>query len=128
MGLKNLVIATETVMVPNADGSMEPVVVRGLGVEAILMMLRSQEAPMRRVFEMAVNGQLDPSNESAFAMLMLEQSGELVALGIAYAAGELDAIEKVMDLPLGVQIELVQVDAPSVYRPARCKQGLSGPE
>ncbi len=107
MALKDLVMKTATVMVPGAGGP-EPLVLRGLGLDAIMLLLRSQGDAMQELYAKAMGGELTEENGADIAMTVLDQSSELAALMIALSAGEVDQWEAAMNLPASVQIEALE--------------------
>jgi hypothetical protein len=107
MPLKDLVVATATVMIPSANGP-EPLVLRGLGLDGIMFLLRTQGEAMQSLYAQAVAGELGAESAMDLAMNVLDQSGELGALVIALAAGEIDQWEAAMNLPASVQIEALE--------------------
>ncbi len=114
MGLKNLVIGTATVMVPNGV-DFEPLVVRGLGLDAVVSLLREQGPAMQAVYAKAIlyaQRAADPSVATELSgdlvVALLSDSPVLAAKMIALGCGEPDEWETVMVLPLSVQIELLE--------------------
>lgn len=100
MGLKDLVIPSETIRVPGGE-----ITVRGLGLDSVIFLLRTHGGPLQDVYARARSGELDPH---AIAGSLFEESATLAGCIIACGAGEPDEFEKAMGLPAPSQIELLE--------------------
>jgi hypothetical protein len=100
MGLKDLVIPSETIKVPGGE-----LAVRGLGLDSVVFLMRTHGASLQDVYARARAGELDPE---AIAASLFEESAVLAACIIACGCGEPEEFEKAMDLPAPTQIELLE--------------------
>jgi hypothetical protein len=103
MGLKNLVIASETVEIPGND----PLVVRGLGLDSIIFLVRHHEDVVRDLFMKAQAGQLDGSSVESVVGMLADRAGPLAWMIIACGCGEPEEWQMAKALPLDVQIEAI---------------------
>lgn len=102
MSLKDFVIPSQSF------GPGGELVVRGLGLDSILILLRTHGAPLQDLYARAVDGKLDISNAESLVGSMLDESPTLVGLVIASALGEPEELEKAMRLPAPLQIEIIE--------------------
>jgi hypothetical protein len=103
MGLKNLVIASETVEIPGN----EPLVVRGLGLDSIIFLVRHHEDVVTDLFTKAQAGQLDGSSVESVVAMLADRAGPLAWMIIACGCGEPEEWKMAKVLPLDVQIEAI---------------------
>ena len=107
MALKDLVIRTVDVEVPTANGPL-PLTVRGLGIGAILALLRAHSAALEAFYAKAVAGEINADSVGDVIMEAMEHSSALVAEIIAMGCGEPDEAGKVAMLPVSAQVELLE--------------------
>lgn len=100
MGLKDLVIPSETIQVPGGE-----ITVRGLGLDSVIFLLRTHGGPLQEVYAKARAGEIDPH---ALAGSLFEESATLAGCIIACAAGEPEEFEKAVALPAPTQVELLE--------------------
>ncbi len=106
MGLKNLVIPQVAIKVPDN----EDIVVRGLGVDSIMFLVRHHRETLEVLFNKAQSGELAASDADAIALELISSSGIMVGMIIACGAGEPDQWQKAMQLPVSIQAEaLLQI-------------------
>ncbi len=103
MGLKNLVIPEVTVEVPGN----EPLVVRGLGIDSVMFLVRHHRDNLELLFQQAQAGKISAESAEAVALEVIAVSGILAGMIIACGAGEPDEWQKAMQLPMDVQAELL---------------------
>ena len=101
MGLKNLVIPEVAIKVPGNDD----LVVRGLGIDSVMFLVRHHRESLELLFEKAQSGQIDAANADAVAIEVISKSGEMAGMIIACAAGEPEEWRKAMELPISIQTE-----------------------
>jgi hypothetical protein len=104
MGLKNLVIASEIIKVPGNDD----LVVRGLGLDSIVYLLRHNQSALEEVFAAAQNGSLNASSVEGLAATLADRAGPLAYMLIACGCGEPEEWRNAGGLPLSVQIEAIE--------------------
>lgn len=104
MGLKNLVIPTETINVPGND----PLVVRGLDLPSILFLVRHHQEALSDLFNKAQGGVFDDATVDAIALAVFETAPELAAKIIACACDEPDEWQNAMRLPVSVQVQIIE--------------------
>lgn len=104
MGLKNLVIASETVEVPGN----EPLVVRGLGLDSVIFLVRNNQSGLEEVFSHVQNGTIQASSIEGLAVTLADRAGPLAFQIIACGAGEPSEWKQVAYLPLPVQVEALE--------------------
>lgn len=103
MSLKDLVIPSETILIPNN----EPIVVRGLGLDSIVYLLRHHRTSAEELFQRAQDGSLDASSIEELAVTMIDQFASLAAMIISCGAGEPDEWPTAQKLPASVQIDAI---------------------
>lgn len=103
MGLKNLVIPEVAIKVPGN----EDLVVRGLGIDSVMFLVRHHRETLEALFEKTRDGEIDVANAERFAIEMISASGVLCGMIIACAAGEPDEWQKAMQLPVTIQTEVL---------------------
>lgn len=103
MSLKDFVIPSQRFEVSGGE-----IVVRGLGLDSVLFLLRTHGAPLQDLYARAVDGKLDVSKAESLVAEMLDESATLVGCIIACAAGEPDQFEKAAALPAPLQIEIIE--------------------
>lgn len=101
MGLKNLVIPEVAIKVPGN----EDIVVRGLGIDSVMFLIRHHREPLELLFTKAQNGEISTENAEAFAVEMISASGIMCGMIIACGAGEPEEWQKAMQLPVSIQAE-----------------------
>lgn len=107
MALRDLIAPSVTIQVPNGDG-MEPITVRGLGLDAIVGILRFEGEGLQELYAKAIDGTLDGATVATITTALFLESPDLAAIIIAYGAGEPDALEQARLLPAPVQIEILE--------------------
>lgn len=106
MGLKNLVIPQVAIKVPDN----EDLVVRGLGVDSIMFLVRHHRETLEVLFNKAQSGEFAAADADAIALELISSSGIMVGMIIACGAGEPDQWQKAMQLPVSIQAEaLLQI-------------------
>lgn len=103
MGLKNLVIPTETIKVPGN----EDLVVRGLGIDSVMFLVRHHRETLEKLFEAAQAGGIDAANAESIVVEMISQSSVMAWMIIACGCGEPDEWERAKDLPISIQTEAI---------------------
>jgi len=103
VGLKNLVIPEVTVEIPGN----EPLVVRGLGIDSVMFLVRHHRDNLEMLFQQAQAGKISAESAEAVALEVIAVSGILAGMIIACGAGEPDEWQKAMQLPMDVQAELL---------------------
>lgn len=103
MPLKDLVIPSETILIPNNG----PLVVRGLGLDSIVFLLRHHWAAAEEILQRAQDGTLDASSVEELAVSMADQFAPLAAMIIACGAGEPNEWQNAQKLPASVQIDAI---------------------
>ena len=101
MGLKNLVIPEVAIKVPGNDD----LVVRGLGIDSVMFLVRHHRESLELLFEKAQSGVIDAANADAVALEVISSSGQMAAMIIACGAGEPEEWPKAMQLPISIQTE-----------------------
>lgn len=104
MALKDLVIPTIQVQV-SAD---EELVVRGLALNSVVHLLRTQGAALQDMYASVTAGDVNAFDVNELAVAMLDAAPTLAAHIIACAVGEPDEWEKVYALPAPVQLDLLE--------------------
>lgn len=112
MSLKDFVIPSQSF---GPDGE---IVVRGLGLDSVMFLLRTHGGPLQDLYAQAVAGKLDLNNAEAIVAEMLDESATLVGCIIACAAGEPEEFEKATALPCPLQIEIVEAVARMTFEMA----------
>ena len=103
MGLKNLVIPEVAIKVPGNDD----LVVRGLGIDSVMFLVRHHRETLEDLFTQAQNGEIAAENAEKFAVELISASGVLCGMIIACGAGEPDAWQTAMQLPISIQVEAI---------------------
>lgn len=112
MSLKDFVIPSQSF---GPDGE---IVVRGLGLDSVMFLLRTHGGPLQDLYARAVAGKLDLNNAESIVAEMLDESATLVGCIIACAAGEPEEFEKATGLPCALQIEIVEAVARMTFEMA----------
>lgn len=106
MGLKNLVIPEVAIKVPGND----PIVVRGLGIDSVMFLVRHHRDFLEELFERAQSGQISGDNAEGLALEVISKSSVMAAMLIACGTGEPDEWQIAMQLPVSIQAEaLMQI-------------------
>lgn len=106
MGLKNLVIPEVAIKVP----SNEDLVVRGLGIDSVMFLVRHHRETLELLFGNFQRGEVTAENAEQLAVEMISSSGVMCAMIIACGAGEPDSWQIAMQLPISIQVEaLLQI-------------------
>lgn len=106
MGLKNLVIPEVAIEIPGN----EPLVVRGLGIDSVMFLVRHHREKLELLFEQAQSGKISAESAEAVALEVISVSGVMAAMIIACGAGEPDEWQIAMNLPIDIQTEaLLQI-------------------
>ena len=103
MGLKNLVIPEVAIKVPGN----EDIVVRGLGIDSVMFLVRHHRETLEALFTKAQNGEIAAENAEKFAVELISASGVLCGMIIACGAGEPEEWQKAMQLPVSIQVEAI---------------------
>jgi len=103
VGLKNLVIPEVAIKVPGNDD----LVVRGLGIDSVMFLVRHHRETLEDLFTQAQNGEIAAENAEKFAVELISASGVLCGMIIACGAGEPDAWQTAMQLPISIQVEAI---------------------
>jgi hypothetical protein len=103
MGLKNLVIPSDTVQIPGNDD----LVVRGLGLDAAVFLVRDHQDVLSDMFAKAQNGGFDGASAEAFALEIAQIAPDLAAKIIACGAGEPEEWQAAKALPITVQVDAI---------------------
>lgn len=101
MGLKNLVIPEVAIKVPGNDD----LVVRGLGIDSVMFLVRHHRETLEVLFSKSQSGEITAENAEQLAVEMISSSGVMCAMIIACGAGEPDAWQQAMQLPVSIQVE-----------------------
>lgn len=101
MGLKNLVIPSVTVNIPDN----EPIVVRGLAIDSIMFLVRHHRETLEVLFDKAQKGEFNDQTAEQIALEVVSASGVMAAMIIACGAGEPEEWQKAMQLPASIQVE-----------------------
>lgn len=104
MGLSDYKIAKEEVSL-SGDQSLK---VQGLGVDAIVAMVRTQGDVMRNLYDKAMEGNLSADNMEDLLETLLDEGPTVVALMIAFGCDEPEEWEKCADMPFADQVKLVE--------------------
>lgn len=104
MNLSSYKLATEEVPL-SGDQSLK---VQGLGIDAIVAMVRTQGDVMRDLYEKAIEGDLSADNMDDLLATLLDEGPTIVALIIAFGCDEPDEWEKCADMPFADQVVLVE--------------------
>jgi hypothetical protein len=104
MGLSNLVIASERVQVPGN----EDLVVRGLGLDSIIFLVRNNQSGLEEIFSKVQNGGIEASSVEGLAVTLADRAGPLAFQIIACGVGEPDQWRQAALLPLPVQVEALE--------------------
>lgn len=106
MGLKNLVIPEVAIKVPGNDD----IVVRGLGIDSVMFLVRHHRETLETLFGQFQSGEVAAEDAERLAVQMISSSGVMCAMIIACGAGEPDAWQMAMQLPVSIQTEaLLQI-------------------
>ena len=106
MGLKNLVIPEVAIEVPGND----PIVVRGLGIDSVMFLVRHHRDTLELLFSQAQNGEIKAENAELIALEVIGSSAVMAGMIIACGAGEPEEWQKAMQLPISIQAEaLMQI-------------------
>lgn len=105
MGLRDLVIPSAEIAVP---GNESPLVVRGLGLDAIVFLARCHGEALGDLYRRAEADDLQAEDAAALALDVVDDLPFLAAQAIALGAGEADAWEAAMRLPAPVQVEALE--------------------
>lgn len=103
MALKDLVIPSITV-----PALGDTLVVRGLGLDSVIHLLRVQSGPLQEMFSRVTAGDVNAFDVAELSVAMLDFAPELAAHIIACAVGEPDQWAKVFALPAPTQLELLE--------------------
>lgn len=101
MGLKNLVIPSVTISIPDN----EPLVVRGLGIDSIMFLVRHHRPTLETFFEKARDGGFNDQTAEQIAVEVIGASSVMAAMIIACGCGEPEEWQKAMQLPASIQTE-----------------------
>jgi len=101
VGLKNLVIPEVAIKVPGN----EDLVVRGLGIDSVTFLVRHHRETLEVLFNKSQSGEISAENAEQLAVEMISSSGVMCAMIIACGAGEPDAWQTAMQLPISIQVE-----------------------
>lgn len=101
MGLKNLVIPSVTIEVPGND----PLVVRGLGIDSIMFLVRHHRDTLELFFEKARDGGFNDQSAEQIAIEVIGSSAVMAAMIIACGNGEPEEWQTAMQLPASIQVE-----------------------
>lgn len=104
MGLKNLVIASETVTVPGNDD----LVVRGLGLDSVIFLVRNNGSGLEEIFSKIQSGNIEASSIEGLAVTLADRAGPLAFQIIACGVGEPEEWQQAAYLPLPVQVEALE--------------------
>lgn len=108
MGLKNLVIPEVAIKVPGN----EDLVVRGLGIDSVMFLVRHHRETLEALFTKAQKGEISAENADTLALELISASGILAGMIISCGAGEPEEWQAAMQLPVSIQLEaLVQIGA-----------------
>ena len=107
MSLKDLVAQTATVSVPSAGGPV-PLVVRGLGLGAIMALMRNYGDTLESLYTKAAAGEMEADMLGGLISEAMARSGDLVADIIAWGCGEPDQADQCKLIPVGAQVELLE--------------------
>ena len=102
--IDNLIIASRTL--ETSGGS--PLTVRGLGLPAIVFLVRQHGPALQGFYEKIVSDEMDLANLPGLAAELAEQSVELVAQIIACGVGAPEKWGKLLGLPIGDQVALLE--------------------
>ena len=106
MGLKNLLIPEVAIEVPGND----PIVVRGLGIDSVMFLVRHHRDTLELLFSQAQNGEIKAENAELIALEVIGSSAVMAGMIIACGAGEPEEWQKAMQLPISIQAEaLMQI-------------------
>lgn len=106
MGLKNLVIPEVAIKVPGN----EDLVVRGLGIDSVMFLVRHHRDTLETFFNQAQAGEITAENAEMIALKAISVSGVMSGMIIACGAGEPEEWPKAMQLPVSIQAEaLMQI-------------------
>lgn len=103
MGLKNLVIPEVAIKVPGNDD----LVVRGLGIDSVMFLVRHHRETLEALFTQAQNGEISAENAEMFAVELISASGVLCGMIIACGVGEPEEWQTAMQLPISIQVEAI---------------------
>lgn len=103
MGLKNLVIPAVSIKVPGN----EDIVVRGLGIDSVMFLVRNHRETLELLFSKSQSGEITAENAEQLALEMISASGVMCAMVIACGAGEPDEWQIAMQLPVSIQVEVL---------------------
>ena len=115
MSLKDLVAQTATVSVPSASGPV-PLVLRGLGLGAIMALMRNYGDTLESLYTKAAAGEMEADMLGGLISEAMARSGDLVADIIAWGCGEPDQVDQCRLIPVGAQVELLEADPASDVR------------
>lgn len=101
MGLKSLVIPEVAIKVPGN----EDLVVRGLGIDSVMFLVRHHREFLEELFERAQAGEISGDSAEGLAIEVISKSGVMAGMLIACGAGEPDEWQKAMQLPVSIQTE-----------------------
>lgn len=107
MGLRDLVLPTETIKVPGGGDFT----VRGLSMIDVSAILKLHGAALETIYlERIVLGSEDPENfnMAALGRAVMQAAPLAMAQAIAQASGEPDQAKKVASLPLPFQVEAME--------------------
>lgn len=105
MGIDDVIIASRQVPI---SGAKEPFVVHGLGLPAIVFLVRNHGAELQSLYERAAAGEIDVSDGAKIAVSLAEQSVELAAQIMACGVGEPDKWQGYLKLNIGDQVALLE--------------------